>query len=488
MLILLLTSLLSGALLTAAFSPFNIYSMAFIMPAILLWIWLRVNAKKAFWTGWLFGIGFFGTGASWIDISIHEFGHSNIFLAALITFIFVIVLGLYFASFGFIFKKIASFFSESKQCLLIFPALWVLFEYLRSVLLTGFPWLLLGYSQLITPLQGLAPIIGVYGLSLVCALIAGALLLLSRKQSQFIKIISFVIIFGLIGLGWIFKNHAWTKPIGKPIQTTLIQGNIPFNVKWNASFIRKNIAVYQNLTLRHLSSQLIVWPEGAFPVYAQDATLFIQQLSAVAKAHHSNIIFGVPILNQQTQQYYNGLLLIGENKGEYLKRHLVPFGEYIPLKNIFGKFMHYFNIPMSGFSAGSKNQPVIMLNHIRIAPFICYEIAFPNQVLTAAENSALLITLSDDSWFGKSIALAQHLQIAQMRSLETGRAQLLSTNTGITAFISPMGKIEKGAPIDQRIAITQNIQPMIGKTPLMRWHYYPIAGLIILMLMGAIII
>jgi apolipoprotein N-acyltransferase len=482
-----IVSLLSGAFLPLAFSPFNIYSIGFILPAILLLIWLRTNAKSAFWSGWLFGIGFFGTGASWIYISIHEFGNSTTFLSTIITFIFVIWMGSYFAIFGYIFKKLFSRLSESKQCLLVFPALWVLFEYLRSVLFTGFPWILLGYSQLTTPLQGLAPLIGVYGLSLITALIAGALVLLATKQKSIIKIISLVCIFGTIGLGWILKDHAWTKPIGAPIKTSLIQGNIPFNVKWDATYVMQNINVYKNLTFDNLSSQLIVWPEGAFPVYAQEAEKFIQQLSAVAKQHHSNIIFGVPILNKQTNQYYNGLLLIGDNQGEYLKRQLVPFGEYIPLQHIFGKAMHYFNIPMSGFSRGPKDQPDLTINNIRIAPFICYEIAFPNAVLNKAENSELLVTLSDDSWFGKSIALAQHLQMAQMRSLETGREQLLSTNTGITAFISPFGKILKGAPIDQRIVITHDIQPMTGKTPLMKWHYYPVMGLVILMLSLAVL-
>lgn len=482
---LVLISFFSGALLPLAFAPFNVYSVAFILPAILLAVWLRVNSKKAFWLGWLFGIGFFGTGASWIYISIHEFGNSDVFLAGLITFLFVAWMGLYFAVFGFIFRKIFSKVSEVKQCLLVFPALWVLFEYLRSVLFTGFPWILLGYAQLNTPLQGFAPIFGIYGLSLITALIAGALVLLAKKQNFIIKLLAFIIIFGCFGTGWIFKNHAWTKPIGKPIETSLVQGNIPFNIKWDEAYIKENIAVYQRLTLENLSSKLVVWPEGAFPVYPQDATLFIKQLGAVAKLQHSNIIFGLPILNQQTQQYYNGLLLIGDHQGEYLKRHLVPFGEYIPLKNIFGKVMHYFKIPMSGFSVGPKNQPDLIVDHTRIAPFICYEIAFPDEVLNSAEHSELLMTLSDDSWFGKSIALAQHLQMAQMRSLETGRAQILSTNTGITAFISPFGKIEVGAPIDQRVVLTHDIQPMMGKTPLMKWRYYPVMILVLVMLLFA---
>lgn len=483
----ILISILSGALLPLAFSPFNFYSVAFILPAVLLFIWRQSTAKNAFWFGWLFGIGFFGTGASWIYISIHQFGNAGRLLATSITFIFALWMGLYFGLFGYLFRKFFSRYSEAKQYLCVFPALWVIMEYLRSTLFTGFPWILLGYSQLTTPLSGLAPIVGVYGLSLITALISGALVLLSTLQTRKIKIISMIIIFGLIGLGWLAENHAWTKPVGNPIKVSLIQGNIPQTVKWDESYLLQNINVYKHLTFDSFSSQLIVWPEGALPIYAQDATSFIQQLSTLAKQNHSNIIFGAPILGLHTD-YYNGLLLIGENQGEYLKRHLVPFGEYIPLHTIFKKAMSYFNIPMSGFSKGPRNQPDLKINNIRIAPFICYEIAFPIAVLNAAENSEMLITLSDDSWFGRSIALTQQLQMAQMRSLETGRYQLLSSNTGITAFISPFGKILKGAPIDKRIVITNDVQPMTGKTPLMIWRYYPVLGIVILFLLMTIVL
>ncbi|PIZ03716.1 MAG: apolipoprotein N-acyltransferase [Gammaproteobacteria bacterium CG_4_10_14_0_8_um_filter_38_16] len=479
----LLFSLLSGALLTLSFAPFNFYTLAFILPAILLFIWLRSSAKKAFWCGWAFGIGFFSTGASWIYVSIYQFGNASVLLALLITGLFVIVLGLYPATLGYIFRKCFSRFSEAKNCLLIFPALWVVWEYLRSTLFTGFPWILLGYTQLHTPLKGFAPITGIYGLSLLTTLISGALVLLATKQKRLHKIMSLIIIFGCIAIGFGIENHAWTKPIGQSIKVSLIQGNIPQAKKWDVAYIKHNIRVYQDLTLQHFNSQLIVWPEGAFPLYAQQAKNFIRHLGLRAKKNHSNIIFGVPIINEKTNQYYNGLLLIGDNQGEYLKRHLVPFGEYIPLPAVFGKFMRYFHIPMSNFSAGPEKQAELTINQIRISPFICYEIAFPSVVLQSAKHSELLVTLSDDSWFGKSIALAQHLQMAQMRSLETGRPQLLSTNTGITAFISPLGKIMKTAAIDQRIVITDRIQPMTGNTPLMLWGNDVVLIIIISMLL-----
>lgn len=464
-------SFLSGALLTLSFAPFNIDSFVFILPAIVLFIFLRSSAKKALWYGTFFGIGFFGTGASWIYISIHQFGNTSVLLAAFITLLFIIVMSLYPATLGYIFRKLFSHFSDAVNCLFVFPLLWVLWEYFRSSFFTGFPWLLLGYAQLNTPLSGFAPIIGVYGLSFLSMLISGALVLLATKQNRAPKIISFCIIFGLIGAGFILKNHLWTHPTGKPVTVSLIQGNIPQTIKWDANFATHNITVYHDLTLQHLNSQLIIWPEGAFPVYAQEAMQWINTLSAIAKQHHSNIIFGVPY--QVNNHYYNGLLLIGENHGVYLKRHLVPFGEYTPLPSVFGKIMAHFQIPMSDFAKGPVAQSELKINAIHLAPFICYEIAFQNEVLDSAENSGILITLSDDSWFGKSIALAQHLQIAQMRSLETGRPQLLSTNTGITAFISPLGEIIKAAPIDQRVVLTETIQSMAGKTPVMQMMPHP---------------
>jgi apolipoprotein N-acyltransferase len=478
-----LIALFSGALLSLGFAPFNIYTLAFILPAILLFLWLRATPKKALWLGWLFGIGFLGTGASWIYISIHEFGNSNTLLASIITCIFIIWMGAYYALFGYVFRKFFAHASQIKQCLLFFPALWVVFEYLRSVLFTGFPWLLLGYTQLNTPLKAFAPLFGVYGVSLITALISGGLVLLATHQSRKNKTISLILIFGLTGLGFIGKDHAWTKTAGNPLQATLIQGDIPQAVKWNSSYLLQNINVYKHMTFDHFTSKLIVWPEGAMPVYAQEASDFISMLDKSAQENHSNIIFGVPIMKRSTQQYYNGLLLVGDHHGEYLKRHLVPFGEYIPLQSIFAKPMAYFNIPMSGFSDGPTDQPDLVVDHIRIAPFICYEITYPDEVLNAAENSELLVTLSDDSWFGRSPALAQHLQMAQMRSLETGRYQLVSTNSGITAFVSPFGKIMKDAPIDQRVALTDSVYPMTGKTPLMLWYYYPVIAIIILMLL-----
>lgn len=522
----LLFSLILGALLTLAFSPFNVYSLAFLIPALLLFIWKKCSPQQAFWSGWLFGLGFFGTGASWIFISIHRFGNASTFLSTLITFVFVLILGFYFALFGFSFRKLAlsarfgsEKLSDIKQCLLLYPALWVFFEFLRSVLLTGFPWLLIGYSQLSTPLNAYAPIFGIYGLSLFTIVISGAVFLLAKLphssrtrqrcasdtsqssrsshalpedvseafQTKHSQLISFIVIFVIFGIGFLLENHQWTTPSGKSIEVSLIQGDIPQTIKWNANYLIQNINEYKNLTDEHWSSKIIVWPEGALPIDSSQAYSFIETLNSEAKQHNSNIIFGVPIFDKTKNVYFNGLMLIGEFRGEYLKRYLVPFGEYTPLQFLFKNAMQYFQIPMSDFSRGPFHQNPLIIDHIQLAPFICYEIAFPILVLNSAEHSNMLLTLSDDSWFSRSIALSQHFQMARMRSLETGRYQLLSTNTGITAFISPLGKIIKDAPINKKMVLTDSVFPMKGKTPLMHWHYYPVIGMVLVMLLGALV-
>ena len=478
---------IAGAALPLAFEPFNVYSLAFISPAFLLFFWLKSNGKQAFWLGWIFGIGCFGIGTSWIYISIHQFGNASVFLSVLITTLFTLFLALFPATLGWIFKIGCRTTVNKIPTLLLFPSLWVLGEYARTILFTGFPWLFLGYTQLSTPLRGLAPLIGVYGLSWIVAFISGVLVLLATRQTVMTKILCVMMTAVVVISGYFFSKHHWTQSSGQPIQVSLIQGNIPQTIKWDPNYLAKNVDIYKQLTFEHWSSRLIIWPEGAFPVVAQDASLFITSLGVIAAQHHASIIFGVPIENKKTKQYYNGLMMVGENQGEYLKQHLVPFGEYIPLDFIFKYVMHYFSIPMSDFSAGPTHQSLLKFNTLLIAPFICYEIAYPTAVLTRSENSNILLTISDDSWFGRSIALAQRLQMAQMRALEMGRYLLLSSNTGITAFISPAGEILQGAPIDQRAVLTHHIQSMTGKTPLMRWKYYPVWLWIGLCLLVAVI-
>ena len=484
----LLFSLLSGAALPFAFAPYNAYSLAFLSPAILLFIWLRAKPWQAALQGLFFGFGFFGVGISWVYISIHHFGNAPIPLATFITALFVGILSLYPALHGYLFRRLFQNKPLAIQCLCVFPASWVLFEALRGWLFTGFPWLFLGYSQIITPLHALAPLFGVYGISLAVTLISGAVVLLATpKKSLLLKGISVLIIIVIVSSGWILSERTWTQAAGKPIKVSLVQGNITQTLKWQPEELMNILNIYRKLTEKNWQSKLIIWPEAAIPTYPEDAKNYFQTMNKLAKQQKDYLIIGSPIYDQKTQKFYNGLNLIGAGKGQYLKRHLVPFGEYTPLKSTLGKLIKKLNIPMSDFSSGPKKQPPLRINGYNIAAFICYEIAYSREVLQHVKDTQIIINISDDSWFGRSKALYQQAQMAQMRALETGRPVLLSTNTGITGFINPLGRFTKLAPIDKRLVLNGKVTPMKGETPLMRWQYYPILGLIILLLLIGIV-
>lgn len=480
----LLLTVITGACLPLAFAPFNLYSLAFLCPAILLFQWFKHDFKLSITRGWLFGVGFFGTGTSWIYQSLYHFGNMTLPLAILATCLFVFIMALYPAALGLLTRLFAKKVTPALLCLCVFPSLWVILEYARTHLLTGFPWLLLGYSQTSNPLAAFAPIIGTYGLSFIVTLFSGAIVLILINQKRQLKSYSLALLLVIISISLLLQHHHWTKPINQPIKATLIQGDIAQKMKWDRNYLIHNIRVYEKLTQKNLGSQLIIWPEGAVPVLSSHAGSLIKQLNALAKQHNTTILFGIPIASKG--KYYNGLLMVGMNKGHYLKKHLVAFGEYVPLPSIIGKIMAAFKVPMSDFSKGPDIQPPLPFNHGAIGPFICYEVAFPNLVLSAAKHANLLVTLSDDSWFGRSIALAQHLQMAKMAALQTRRYMLASTNTGITAVITPFGQIIKGANIGARTAITATITPMVGTTPLMIFSYYPLWVFITLLLLFAI--
>ena len=483
-----LIAFIAGAFLPFAFAPINIYTLAFFMPAILLYLWLKATPKKAFWLGECFGLGLFGVGSSWVYVSIHNFGNTSVFLGGLITFLLVLVLALYPAIQGYLLRKLWPKKNLTVICLIAFPSSWVLFEYLRSILFDGFPFLMLGYAQLNNLLAGIAPVFGVYGLSFVTALMAGALTLLTRPIPTREKFITLFSLLFCVGLGYSGYKHNWTTPSGNPIQLSLIQGNISQDIKWDPKELTYILQKYQALTEQHWHSQIIVWPEAAVPFVPSELPQFFEALSQEAKRHHSTIVFGSPLIDYKKDAYYNGLTLLGSNTGTYRKRHLVPFGEFIPLPSLMRPLMQGFQIPMSDLLPGPKDQPTLSINGIPTGLFICYETAFPSDVLRAMPGKAFAINMVDDAWFGHSFAAAQQLQMTQMRALETGRYIAVTANTGITAVINPWGEITEALPINQTGVLTTTLIPMQGNTPLMRLGYYPLAGMLSLLIFVAFII
>lgn len=484
-------ALFAGMSLTLAFAPFSLFPLACIAVALLLIVLLDAGPKRAFWRGFLFGIGLFGTGVSWVFISIHEFGHASIFLSGIITALFIVILALFPGLTGYFLNRLFPY-NGSQKLLLAFPALWVLSEWLRSWLGTGFPWLSLGDSQLNSPLRGFAPILSVYGVSLAVVLGSGLLVnawrcwQLNQKKIMAFNLLALV---GLFFLGGGLSLISWTTSYGTPVTVTLVQGNIPQETKWTYAEIKPALQQYQDLTAPFWDkSKLIVWPESAIPIPLQYSKSLVNHLDMLAKKNGTALITGIPVRHGYQDSYYNAVIAVGEHTNDYyLKRRLVPFGEYTPFPKLFNGFMQKFNIPMSNLESGPQELRPMEVNGIKIAAFICYEIAFAEQVLFREGNIDLLLTINDDAWFGKSIALAQHLGMAQMRALEVGRPLLFVSNTGLTAIISAKGKINAIAPPYEPYVLTGHIQKVKGTTPLQRHALDPLFLLVILFIFKSVL-
>lgn len=463
-----LLAVASGGALVLAFAPFGYYLIAELSLIALLFIWHQAKSpKQAFWLGGLYGLVFFGFGVHWVYISIHDFGHAPMPLAVLILAIMVAYLALYPAITGCLLKKFPKY--NWLTYILIFPILWTSLELVRGWLISGFPWLFLGYGHIHATISGWATIFGVYGVSFVIAQTAGAIFCIFLYHKKIKPVLLFIaLIAALWSSGYYLNKLNWIIAINKPIQVSLIQGNISLKQKWDETQLLNILNIYADLTTQNFASKIIVWPEAAIPAFHHNISDYLTRLSKLAKQHNTTILSGIMFQDNNTQDYYNGILTFGANSGRYYKRHLVPFGEYMPLKSILSWLRHYVDIPMSGFSSGPAKQPQILIQKTPIAPFVCYEIAYPGLVLDCVPQTGLLITVCEDGWFGESIAAAQHLEIAQMRSLEVGRYQLLTTSTGITAIIDAKGKVLSRLPEFKLGVLTNNIQLLSGATPWVR--------------------
>ncbi|MBA3660379.1 MAG: apolipoprotein N-acyltransferase [Gammaproteobacteria bacterium] len=476
-----LLALLLGIALTFAFAPYGIYPLAFISPACLLALLLKTNARGGFKLGFWFGAGFYGVGVYWVYISMHDVGGLPPPLAIFITALFIAFLSLYPATVGYLLNRFFPHRNATK-ILCAFPALWILSEWIRSWLFTGFPWLFLGYSQTNSPLKGFAPLFSVYGVSLVALLASGlivnAIIQLNKKdyKSVYFNLLSFT---GLWILGAALCFIPWTKPMGSPISMSLVQGAIPQKIKWSPQHIQLSFDRYQNLSEPLWGkNKLIIWPEGAIPMALQDVGAFVEEMDKLAKRNQAHLIFGIPI-EARGNKYFNAIVSVGADKKVYLKRHLVPFGEYVPLTNVFTGLLNILQIPMSDVTPGGDDQPAFTIQGVKILPSICYEIAFPELMLTRDREIGFLMTLTNDAWFGKSAAQAQHLQMAAMRAVELRRPVTVISNDGLTAIIGPDGNLQSQAPPHQTYVLEGSVQPTFGLTP---WMYNGMDPLLVILL------
>ncbi len=453
----------AGAITVLAFAPFDLYYLAVLCPAILLWLLLDSDPGMAFRLGWIFGMGLFGVGVFWMHISIDQFGGIGSLLAILVTMAFISLMALYYGLMGWLGKRISGSATWPIQ-LLVYASLWVLLEWLRGWVLTGFPWLALGYSQIGTPLQGYAPVLGVYGVTLAVIVSASCLAALAKGLKGLVPVLLTIML--IWGGGWLLHQKEWSSPGGDAIKVSVIQANIVQSLKWRPEARQPTIDIYRELTRREWKSDLIIWPETAIPDYynhLEDDLL--KGLEVEARKNGSDLLFGIAVWEASGKRYFNSVSSIGSVRNAYYKRHLVPFGEFMPMRWLLKPLIDYLRIPMSNFSPGEAGQPLIRVLGRKAGVSICYEDAFGAEIIQALPDAEFLVNVSNDGWFGDSIALPQHLQIARMRSLETGRYQLRATNTGISALIGPKGQLVATSPISKEYVLRGEIIPMLGTTP-----------------------
>ena len=457
-----LLAVLTGATLPLAFAPFSFWPVAILSPAMLLFqLSFMQQLRQAFWLGCFYGLGYFGAGVTWVYHSLHVYGHAPAFVAGGLTALFILVLALFIGAALWFYQALLVRYPKPWVPWSIVP-IWFAMEWFKGWVLTGFPWLSIGYAHIHSPLAGFAPIIGIYGISALSLWIS-LQLVLWKNQKKWVHFLPLMV----IGSGGYFLQQVeWTEPSGKPLNITMVQGNIPQERKWRSEDRQKIINLYWSATQTHWDSDLIVWPEAAIPGRSEDLeTDVLMPMAMRASEQGSNLLTGIIVSDWLRREYYNSMLLLGEHQGVYHKRHLVLFGEYYPFRNLLDFMRAYIRIPMSDMTPGPREQPLMSVDGVKLGVSICYEDVFSRDINRDLPEANILVNTSNDAWFGDSLAPHQHLQIAQMRALETARPMVRSTNTGRSAFIDHRGKILDATEQFKAQTLTADIQGRSGSTP-----------------------
>lgn len=471
----------AGGLAVLGFAPFSFFPLALLSLALLYELLSRSPGRGGFLIGWGFGIGLLGFGIFWIRISLNQYGNMAPWLAHLMTALLVASMALYYGVAGLLVSKLAAGPRWSGP-LLVFPAAFVLTEWARGWFFTGFPWLAIGYTQIDSPLSGLAPVVGVYGISLAVALSAGLLWGLLRWSGRE----RYAVPAGLCLIwivGGVLGRIEWTEPDGEKFKATVLQANIQQSLKWDPDARIPTLRAYLELTRDNWDSDLIVWPETAVPDFLhQVRNAFIEPLAEEAREQGTELVIGIPVMDLEARTYFNGLISAGSFDDVYRKRHLVPFGEFIPFRSLLGPLAEAFEVPMSDFSSGDAPRPLLQVGEHLVGVSICYEDVFPSEAIEALPDAAYLINVSNDAWFGDSLAPHQHLEMARMRALENERWLVRSTNTGISAILDHRGDVVGVVPSFERGAFTADVQPRSGATPFVHLGNWFAIGAAFLML------
>ncbi|MBB5212079.1 apolipoprotein N-acyltransferase [Microbulbifer hydrolyticus] len=496
-----LAALFAGGLLTLSFAPYNLWWCSLLSLGLFAWLLApgrdtatnTLSGKANFWLALWFGAGLFATGGSWVYVSITDFGNSSPVLGVILTGAFVGILALVFA---LPFTLLARLRATPLSFALSFAALWFVSEWLRTWMFTGFPWLFAGYGHIHTWLAGWAPVLSVYGIGMLLAFCAAVAALFARRAFTSWKSVSALSMLAVALLVWpaglLLSQLEWTHGDGSVKTVGLVQANIPQDKKWLPEFRGETIRRYQTATeaLQRENVDLVIWPEAALPLLYHHAPNLMEALQNNAQESETDLITGILYDTEQDLRrvVHNSAAVFGHQQQLYHKRHLVPFGEYVPLEDWIRGTIEFFNLPTSFIRPGPEGQQPLQAGGLSWAPLICYEIVYPQLVAKSSGDAGVLLTLSNDAWFGRSIGPLQHMQMAQMRALETRRYLVRGTNTGVTAIVAPDGTITKQLPQFEQATLIGEVESRRGHTPFMLMGVWGLVVLAALMLLFAVLL
>jgi apolipoprotein N-acyltransferase len=466
-----------GGALNLAFAPFALWPIGLLAPAALFALIRGLPPRRAAWAGGAFGAGLFAFGTYWLYTCLHVFGLVPLWLTLVLQTVLVLIMSAYLAMVSFLANR---FWLKPGliRDWLVLPAVWVILEWLRGWLFTGFPWLSLGYAFIDSPLAGWAPVLGVYGVTWAAVIAAVAITVMFAPQLKLSRrVAALAILMASFLIPSLLSRHAWTRVSGPAIPIAAVQGAVSQNLKWQANNQAATMVRYSELTSQAWGARLIVWPEAALPVVANDISDYLRNLNQLGLSHHADFAIGLVNYQLATKKYFNGVLVMNASGwGWYYKRHLVPFGEYFPVPSFIRSWMRLMSLPYDDISPGAANQPILTAAGQKLGLTICYEDAYGSSQLGVLRDATLLVNVTNNAWYGDSTAPHQHLQISRMRALEAGRYLIRAANDGITAAIGPRGEVVAELPQFQMGVLRVDVDPMSGLTPYARFGNYPVVA------------
>ena len=483
-------ALLAGAALPFALAPFDYWLLAPVSAGVLLWVLNRALPHSTAMLGWWYGVGKYAAGTSWIYVSIHDYGHATPALAGFLVLLFVAGLALFSSFQGWVYGR----WLRTARPLVdgfAFAATWTLTEWLLTWLLTGFPWLFIGYAHIDDPLGALAPVGGVLLVGFASVFSVAFVVAVLETIGWRKRLIGVILALLPWLVAWPLQSQQWVEA-GDSGRVALVQSNIEQDIKWRMDSIGMILDRQRRLTAGHWNNDLVIWPEAAITLFQRQAVDYLAEMDRRARAGGATLILGVPAYEISPGApagegvFRNTAVALGNGEGRYVKRRLVPFGEYVPLAGLLRGVVEFFNLPMSRAEPGPEDQPLLRAGSWGVAMAICYEIVYPDLVRRSAREADVLVTISNDAWFGRSTGPLQHVQMARMRALENGRWVLRATNNGVTAIIDARGKVRAELPQFETGVLEGRFTVMSGTTPFGRYGHLPLLIALALILAGTL--